>query len=765
MAFFDELIRRRVPQFLALYLGVAWGIVQFINFLEDRYALSPHLTDFALLGLALLIPSVVLFTYNHGRPGRDAWTRSDKLGLSINFVIALVVLLLVFRNKDLGAVVSSVTTRDETGQTVKRSVARASFRKRLALFNFDGPAEDTAIAWLRYGLPLGLAMDASQDMFIDLRQSAYFRARLRQLGYAQDFNVPLSLKRTLANEQHLPYFSDGKVTRSGDQISVEFALYESESGELLQRRMYSDTDILALVDQITVGLKRDLGVPETNKVPDLPVAEVLTSSLPAFREFAAGAAALQLNDQWPQARTHLEKAVELDPTFANAWFTLHQVYLLSNDRQNSLPPLQKAIDHIYRFPERLQYPVKVEYYIIKQDKERAYAVARMNVDVFPQDVSSYELLLQLQTMRYDRDGMIASVHKILELDSTRAEKLRELGGLYETKGDFENALRYYTQYAQRFPNQHEAFLSIGELQKVLGNVQEARANFEKAALLATGRVAPTLALARLETEQGNFEAAQRHYEEALSAARSAEDRAPVLDGLADYHDFRGQVGRSLEYLQQTLKEFASFSPPLQVALNELSALGTYVRAGRAQLAQQTLQRVSAQLPPPFDQLSAIGEMQLQIELEHPDEAERAIARVEQAIQSLGFQVLQARVVLARGRLAEQRGQCAQANAHYEERRKLSPGDVTIYVALGRCERKLGQVPKSIELLQKTLRVLPFHGRANYEIALSYLDAGQREKALEHLRRALTTWSSADPGYRLPAEAKAKLNEVEATLQP
>ncbi|MGH7468248.1 MAG: tetratricopeptide repeat protein [Longimicrobiales bacterium] len=762
MSFSRELVTRRVPQFLALYLGVAWGVVQFINFLEDRYALSPHLTDFALLGLALLIPSVVLFTYNHGKPGRDEWTRSDKLGLSVNIIIAVAVLLLVFRNKDLGAVVSSVTTKNETGQTVKRAVAKASFRKRLALFNFDGAADDTAIAWLRYGLPLGLAVDLSQDGFIELRQSVQFRGKLRQLGYGNELNVPLSLKRTIANEQHLPYFSHATISRKDDQISVEFALYNSESGELVQRRIYTDTGILELVDRLTVGLKRDLGVPETSKVPDLPVAEVLTSSLPAFRAFAEGAAALQLNNQWPQATAHLEKAVALDPTFANAWYTLHNVYLLSNQRQDAMPPLQKAIDHIYRFPERMQYVVKFEYYMVKQDKERAEAVARMNVDVFPQDISSYELLLQLQSMRYDRDGMIASVHKILELDSSRAEMLRQLGGLYEVKGDFDDALRYYTQYAQRFPNQSEAFLSIGELQKVLGNVQEARANFEKAGVLATGRVAPTLALARLETEQGNFDAALRLYEEALSSARSAEDRAPAFDGLADYYDFRGQVRRSLEYVEQFVKEQARFNPPLNTALNQLSALGTYVRAGKAELARQTLQRVSTQLTPPFHQLAAMGEMQLLIELERPDEAEPAIVRMEQAIQALGLQVLQPRVVLARGRQAEQRGQYAQANTYYEERRKLNPGEVSIYVAMGRCERKLGQSARSIELLQKTLRVLPFHARANYEIGLSYLEAGQRDKALEHLRRAMTTWSAADPGYRLPAEAKAKLKELEGT---
>ncbi|MGH7555891.1 MAG: hypothetical protein ACREMQ_23050, partial [Longimicrobiales bacterium] len=76
-----RLIERRVPHVLAIYLGVSWGVVQFVNFLEGRYDLSPHWTDISLVAIALMIPSVLLFTYNHGKPGRDDWTRAEKLGI------------------------------------------------------------------------------------------------------------------------------------------------------------------------------------------------------------------------------------------------------------------------------------------------------------------------------------------------------------------------------------------------------------------------------------------------------------------------------------------------------------------------------------------------------------------------------------------------------------------------------------------------------------------------------------------------------------
>jgi hypothetical protein len=72
-----QLLERRVPQYLALYLGIAWGVVQFIDFIAQRYALSPHLTDVALLGFALLLPSDRVKALEHLRRAAQVWKDAD----------------------------------------------------------------------------------------------------------------------------------------------------------------------------------------------------------------------------------------------------------------------------------------------------------------------------------------------------------------------------------------------------------------------------------------------------------------------------------------------------------------------------------------------------------------------------------------------------------------------------------------------------------------------------------------------------------------
>jgi tetratricopeptide (TPR) repeat protein len=82
------------------------------------------------------------------------------------------------------------------------------------------------------------------------------------------------------------------------------------------------------VDQATVDLRRDLGVPEWHlaETPDLPVADITSRDPEAFRDFMRAVRALMLRNDYGEAERHGLAAVERDPRFGLAWFQLMQVY-------------------------------------------------------------------------------------------------------------------------------------------------------------------------------------------------------------------------------------------------------------------------------------------------------------------------------------------------------------------------------------------------------------------------------------------------------
>ena len=116
------LVERRVPHILALYVGASWGIIEFVNFAVDEFVLSPHWTRVALVAVLLLLPTVLMLAWFHGKPGKDAdeMPRAEKIGIPANIVLCAGVLWLLFGGEDLGAATTSVTVETEDGEIVER---------------------------------------------------------------------------------------------------------------------------------------------------------------------------------------------------------------------------------------------------------------------------------------------------------------------------------------------------------------------------------------------------------------------------------------------------------------------------------------------------------------------------------------------------------------------------------------------------------------------------------------------------------------------
>lgn len=101
-SFLKDLLQRRVPQILGIYLGTSWAIVEFLDWLISRYSLSNAIPDIGLVILASFIPSVIILAYFHGKPGRDKWRRIETFGIPTNVIVSFLILLLIFKGKELG---------------------------------------------------------------------------------------------------------------------------------------------------------------------------------------------------------------------------------------------------------------------------------------------------------------------------------------------------------------------------------------------------------------------------------------------------------------------------------------------------------------------------------------------------------------------------------------------------------------------------------------------------------------------------------------
>jgi tetratricopeptide (TPR) repeat protein len=756
MPSYRELLERRVPQYLAIYLGAGWGLIEFASFLEQRYAFSPAWTDLVLFSWALLIPSVLLFTYNHGRPGSDAWTRTEKVGIPLNVVLAAIVLTSAFSGRDLGATTTMVTVTDEAGNTVERAVAKSSYRKRIAIFHFDVAGADTALAWTSIGAAMALSADLAQDLFVDIRTPPQFREKLRAAGIAPGQPVPLMLKRKIAEELHLPYFVTGSVASGIEGITVRVTTYETATGSKVRERVTTHRDLLDGIDELSVQVRQDLGLPATRPagVQDLPVAELLSTRPDAVRALVEGQAAAE-RDDWAAADRAFSRAVELDPGFASAHYALYTVRVVSGNAQAAMPSLDAALQHAYRLPERMQFLVKIENFVMKQDMDKAYAVVNMMVELYPDDLTGHTLRAQLETYRDDRRGAIAALRRIVELDPQQQEIALQIGELQEATGAFDDALATYRDYATKFPSDVAAQRRLASTQQTLGRLSDARASLERALLIDPKHVQAMVDLAGLLRSTGELDAARARLEQALAEASTAEERAAAYSGLQSYHEFRGEMQLAMDALERRLAAVAEHQPPLVALSQRMGTLDTYVHAGRAADGRAVLERVKVQLTAPLDEFWRMGQLILAAELRDTTELAEAMAGVRRVMDGFGFKFMGSMVVKGEGVLHEERGDWAGALRSYQRLLEQEPKGLGANRYISRAYRMLDRPADAQRAIDAHLRTAPFSPSSNIEAARVQLQLGDTAAARAHLDRAARVLEQADAAYG-PARELAEL---------
>ncbi|MCK4311252.1 MAG: tetratricopeptide repeat protein, partial [Candidatus Cloacimonetes bacterium] len=770
-----NLWQRRVLQILCIYFGASWAIIEFVSsLLVDRYLLSPHLIDFSIVILLSLIPSVLLIAYFHGKPGKDEWTKFEKIGIPVNIILSLILLFFIFNEKDLGATTKIVTIENEEGEKIERVIPKSEFRKKIVIFFFENESADSTLNWLQYGIEFALILDLSQDIFLQVSSiytgsfdiSSPVYEKMKRAGFPKGIGLPFTLKKKIAGESHMNHFLSGSFTKQNDTLFVKTKLYDTKRGKLIAENSFKGTDIFQLVDEITIKLKHDLEVPARHieEAKDLPIAEMLTNSIPAYKMYITGLSAMLFDNDYENAINNLEQSVSEEPTFALAYCYQYSMYISLNQRTKAENSMQNVMQYIYKLPEKYQFLLKCEYYFLNQDPDNGFLVVKMWVELYPDDISAHVFLGILYMMRNQMDEAISEYKCILELDPEQYDYLKEIGSLYEQKGEFEEALKYYTQYAKQCPKDYSSYTTIGDLSYTMGDYQQAKSYYEKALVLEPDEISTLVSLADIENKLGNFEKALEQYESILKLSRTPQDSAEVYSSLEPFYETKGQIGKSIKYAELGLAESEKFQPPFVVLLGRIFIFDKYIQIGKKDEAFQTIQALETQLTSPFDKFVSFGYLGIYLELEDADNAEKAIEGVKELIKTLGFEMLRLVVFDGQARIHEIRGDYEQAILMYQKVFELQPTDASINMQIGRCYRKMGKFKKAEKYLQKTLKILQFNPETHYEIALLYEDMGKKEKALEHLKITLNIWKDADPEYIPAQKAREKLKEWRATVK-
>jgi class 3 adenylate cyclase/tetratricopeptide (TPR) repeat protein len=758
-----ELWNRRVIQISAIYLISAYIIKMAVSSFITGQMLSPHITQLIWIILLSLLPSVFLIAFFHGKKEAGKWTKVEIAGLPVNAILTILLIVFLFKGKDLGATTTTVTVEDEDGKKTERTVLKSEFRKKIALFFFDNESSNTEYNWLQYSIPTLIEYDLLQDIYVRIKSANNIIPKLKEAGFNDGTKIPLMLKKKISEHYHLNYFLSGSFDIKDRKYIIRTKLFDTEKAKLISETTFSGADLFQLIDQISVQLKQDVNIPQNHieDIKDLSIAEIFTSSEKALEYYSKGLYEVTFNNDYQQGTELLNKAVDIDHEFAIAQLILAELYFNQSKIEKAKVALQSTRDNLYNLPERYQFLTKFFHYIINEEADKANAVIKMAVELFPEDLELHSML----AARYQMDNKIAeaiSEYKlILKLDPELFDYLIMLGNIYEKSGKPDSALYYYKLYAEQFPKDYKSYQNIGKYYLKIAEFDKAHEYYEKAIFLESENVSLSVKLADIDLRTGNFEEAFSEYNKTLKISKTPRDSSKVYSAISSFYRLKGQNIKALEYLKKDYDLKEKFEAPIQVLASYAFSTEVYFNAGKENEIYSILKDIQ-KLEPPLNKVASFGYLFAYIELKDTtDKVEQMIADAEELAVGFGQKDLLAGVYYGKGRINEIKGEYKKAIENYEKYFEIQPTSYSKYRFVSRAYRKLNQYKTAEEYILKVLKYYPYSPNANYEAALLYFDMDDTKKAIEHLKKANEIWKDADENYEPAINAKTKLLELES----
>ncbi len=767
-SFFKELLHRRVLQITGFYLGGGWGVLQFLDWIVERYLLSPLLVDMALTIIISLLPTIVTIAYFHGIPGKDKWRKREKILIPLNLTLAIVLVFFIFGSKDLSSLAKRVSVVDEEGNRIEQLVPRKGVVKNLTAFFFENESGDKKSDWLQYVIMDMFVFDISQDPFInvlypftqDVMKGFYVYQKFKDAGFPDATGAPLMLKKNIATDLKSENFMSGSITSAGDEIEIDVKIYRTRDNSIAAEKTFKANDIFLLVDDLTDFIKKVLKLPSYNnrEIIDLQIKDMFTSSLKAARFFTEGGYEVVKNNDYNAAQKLFEDAVNEDTTFTIAYSQLSEIYALNNRIDKWKSTVKEMMKHLYKLPEKMQMQLKAGYYLsVKGEPEKAESILKMIIKLYPNDTKSYFQLASRLDLTGNYKEAILYYQKILELDPGQDEIYNKIGRAYENLDELNEALENYRKFSELYPKDIPGFLRIGKIEEMLGHFNKAAEIYDKALLLDPERTGTILLLAGLDIKTGEFAEALVKYQEALETSKNSREKASVYSAMENYFQMKGQQNKAVEMMNKFYQSNDQYLPPLQTLFVKVVTVDIFMKKGMVKEVKELLDKARKQLSPPFDNIVSVGYITYYKYLGELEKAESYLPDIDEFVKLTGNKQLLQVSGRRKAEIAFLRGEFDKAFLYYKELLEQDRDGISLNLQIANCLKKLGRYEEGLEYINKILKLSPYHPELNFTAGQLNSELKNRAKAIFHLELAVKGWENSDEDFE-PAVKAGKMLE-------
>jgi len=457
---------------------------------------------------------------------------------------------------------------------------------------------------------------------------------------------------------------------------------------------------LAPVVAVVAGALAACGgaAPPAGKMP------ITTTSRAALKEFMIGR---DLDEKLRaiEARSHFQKAIELDPDFAMAHLWVFKTTDGTTERFAAFRRAQELLDRVSEAEANVIRAVDAA---ISSRPDEQRRLLEANVAAFPDDERAHSALGDYFFSTQDWEAAIAEYRRALAIDPKFSPPYNQLGYALRFLDRDAEAVAAFTTYTELIPDEPNPYDSRAELLLHLGRYREAIEGYEKALDLNPNFPSAYVGIGHALIYLGEPEGARKAFVKLRYIARDEGERRQASLWLAASYLFEGDTDRAVAEIAARL-DGARARGDLAAQSADTELIGEFlIDAGRAGEAA-----------------ARFGEALALLERTELPAAIKETGRVDFLFDS-------ARVEIARGDAAAASALAARYRARVEERRLPEEGRMAntldAFVALA-----AGEPARAVKLARLAN---PNDPRVLLLLARAQAAAGDTVAAIESCRAAI-----------------------------
>lgn len=605
----------------------------------------------------------------------------------------------------------------------------------VAVIEFENNTGDAELNWMTRGIADMVITDLSQSKYLNVVPMGRISDLLQSGGKAAE--VTQAVKFDAARRASASILVTGSIMKAGNALRILIMVYDIRSDRPLSTDHVEREGLehfFEMVDEITGKIRLVLEIEATGSGEKEQIVHARTRSVEAYKEFTMASGFIE-KQYYQDAILHLQKAVELDSSFARAHNSLAHVYDVLREPKLAEASIQKAIRFSKGLPEIDRTMIALQYAEIRGDWDEEFELVKQLALLQPLD-PSWHFRLGWYYFAHQRnyEQSVYEYSKALEIDSARYPLYYHyLGHAYLNWGKEHEAIKAFLRHTTLRPEDALAQEALGVAYRLIGKYEEARHQFELALKLKPNFSSALMNLGLVAKEEGRNAAAERFFRDYIARAVGTSDRLEGYYHLARLHLELSRLGQSRAEIGACLALDSTFQLGLWVL-----GLG-FLRAGNMDSASAVLGKIEA--------ITRQSQTNYQREFFHHL---RGSFLLEKKDYTNAIEEFQKAVTL--GPMDQGFFRNALAGA-YDRASRDGGADKQAD------ERRFDYSRRAQEGYGKAIEINPHYAPAHFSLAAMYERMGNKEKAAYHCNRVLAIRQNADQNDWLRAKAEELLNKL------